>query len=96
MSNCGKSYEECLIHDDNWYTYYEMGDLYPMDEVYCLTKVDPNTRATLYQPKVLTTCNLDVYMKAIEEFSITRHTSQYSTSHFIGPVILSLQTRIVL
>lgn len=90
-----KTYEECLINDNNWYTYRQMGDMYPFDEVYCITRKDPETRATLYQPKVLTTCNIDVRSRAREEYqkySIDIG-EEYCTQVFIGPIMLSMNLK---
>lgn len=93
MNSCGKAYEDYLIDDNNWYTYYEMGKKYPFDKVYCITKRDVTTGRIIYQPKVIVTCNIDVYKKAIVECDKLASDlgESYSTQVFIGGVMSSIQ-----
>lgn len=82
-----KSYEECLIFDRNWYTYQELEEMYPADEVFCIVK--KGTTVTLYQPKVVTTSNLDAYLLAMDDYGhiSTNSSGKYSSGLFTGPVL---------
>lgn len=85
MNNRNRTYEECLICDNNWYTYTQMAGMYPTDQVYCIARKD--NEATLYQPKVVTTSNLDAYLLAMDDYSCTNigGSTKYFPVLFTGP-----------
>lgn len=86
-------YEDCKIEDNNWYTDNQLGKLYPMDRLYCIIQEDPETRQTLYQPKVMTTFNRKAHEMAIKEYGSVykQDEHEYQTQTFIGPELLSIQ-----
>lgn len=66
-----------------------------MDTLYCLTKKDPKTRQILYQPKVITTFNLEVHDRAMKEYgnNYQQNGYEYSSETFTGAELLFLQLR---